>query len=91
MDASELVRHELVGLHATVAKAKDAGAIGLEGEVVDETRNMLTIKTASGRKALAKKDCTFVFTLPDARRVSVDGSLLVARPEDRIKKKQKSW
>lgn len=87
----DILRHEFVGLHVDVAKSTDPSATGLSGEVVDETRNMLVIMTAKGRKSVAKKDCTFIFALPDGRRVSVRGDLLVARPEDRIKKRQKAW
>jgi len=89
--SKDILRHELIGLRAAVAKSTDRNAVGLSGEVIDETRNMLFLMTTKGRKSLPKDGCTFIFTLPDGRRVTVLGSLLVSRPEDRVKKRQKTW
>ncbi|MBI4019981.1 MAG: ribonuclease P protein component 1 [Candidatus Aenigmarchaeota archaeon] len=85
-----LVRHELVGLEAKVADSTDKGAIGLAGKVVDETRNTMTIETARGEKKFIKDQCTFSFLVGE-KWVKVEGSVLVGRPEDRIKKKLKTW
>jgi len=41
-------------------------------------------------KTIPKAHSTFIFSLPDDRKVRVDGDLLVARPEDRISKKHKN-
>lgn len=41
-------------------------------------------------KTIPKAHSTFIFSLPDGRKVRVDGDLLVARPEDRISKKHKN-
>ena len=41
-------------------------------------------------KTIPKTHSTFIFSLPDDRKVRVDGDLLVARPEDRISKKHKN-
>ncbi|PXF61431.1 MAG: hypothetical protein C4B59_04120 [Candidatus Methanogaster sp.] len=41
-------------------------------------------------KIIPKAHSTFIFSLPDDRKVRVDGDLLVARPEDRISKKHKN-
>ncbi|RLJ05359.1 MAG: ribonuclease P protein subunit, partial [Candidatus Aenigmatarchaeota archaeon] len=38
-----------------------------------------------------KDQCVFSFYLPSGERVRVNGKVLVARPEDRVKKKQKTW
>ena len=64
---------------------------GLNGVVVDESRQTLTIKTSKGEKKIPKDICVFVFKLPDGKKVKVDGELLVSRPEDRVKKKFKKW
>jgi ribonuclease P protein subunit POP4 len=93
----DILRHEFVGLPVEVAWSSNPDAVGLAGHVVDETRNMLMIKTRGtedsegGVKALPKKDCHFIFTLPDGEMIRVEGELLVSRPEDRIKRKQKVW
>jgi ribonuclease P protein subunit POP4 len=87
----DLVMHELIGLEARVVSCTNRQLEGLSGTVTDETRNMLTIETAKGEKKLAKQDCVFSFHLPSGEWVNVRGSLLVARPEDRIKKKFRKW
>ncbi len=86
-----LVRHELVGLFVKITKSTDPSNVGIEGRIVDETRNTLTIETKKGKKSFIKEKCTFSFLLPTRERVNVDGRVLIARPEDRIKKKFKKW
>ena len=86
-----LVRHELVGLEVKVVKSSNPSQVGLSGRVVDETRNILMIETPSGVKSLPKESCTFLFRLPSREQVRVDGKLLLARPEDRVKKKLRKW
>jgi len=87
----DLVMHELIGLEVRVAACTNKQLAGLKGTVIDETRNMLTIETPKGEKKLAKQDCVFSFHLPSGEWVRVQGSLLMARPEDRIKKRLRKW
>ncbi len=88
-----IVRHELIGLEARVESSKDPGAPGTSGRVIDETRNMLKLETAGGKeKSFAKEQCVFSFVVPGTgERVRVDGKILVARPEDRVKKRFDRW
>jgi ribonuclease P protein subunit POP4 len=86
-----LVRHELVGLEARVVKSTNPSQVGLSGRVVDESRNILSIETAKGVRNLPKADCTFSFRIPSGEWVRVEGKLLLARPEDRPKKKLRKW
>jgi RNase P/RNase MRP subunit p29 len=51
------------------------------GTIVDETRNMLYVKTKQGVKKIIKKESTV--TIHGSR---IPGPELVKRPEDRIKK-----
>jgi ribonuclease P protein subunit POP4 len=88
---SNLVRHELIGLEVKVVESTNPSQAGLSGRVVDESRNILTIETSSGVRNLPKQDCTFSFRLPSGEWVRVEGRLLVARPEDRLKKKHRKW
>jgi len=86
---SNLVRHELIGLRV---KADCAEAGHAEGRVIDESRNMLVIDTKKGEKRMPKEHSVFSFYLPDSRQwVRVDGKVIVARPEDRIKKRLEKW
>ena len=119
-----IVYHTLIGLETVVAGSTNPDMVGINGVVVDETRNTLLITTGysnfsamnaataafragpgyttphSGEpdeagdcfldKTIPKAHSTFIFSLPDDRKVQVDGDLLVARPEDRISKKHKN-
>ncbi len=86
-----LVRHELIGLACRVSDSTNKALIGLEGRVTDESRQTLTLEAENREKTLAKDQCLFSFRIPSGKWVRVEGRLLVARPEDRIKKKFKSW
>jgi len=94
-----IVQHELIGLEAKIADSANPSTIGIKGRVVDETRNTLILETKKDKKAFEKsfvKDqCVFSFRIKNQEGkpawVKVDGKLIVARPEDRIKKKFKKW
>ncbi len=83
-----LVKHELIGLKCKIVDSKNRNLIGIEGTVVDETKNMIIIETKKGVVKVPKDVVTLHFYLEEAV-VEVDGKVLVARPEDRIKKKLK--
>ena len=86
----DLVRHELIGLDVKITSSSNLVMIGIQGKVVDESRNTLTIETGMGTRTAIKDQCEFSFRL-GKERVKVDGKLLVARPEDRVKKRFKKW
>jgi len=91
MNPKDLVLHELIGLEAKVVSSTNKQLEGLSGKIIDESRNMLVIETPKGEKRLAKQDCVFSFHLPSGEWMRVDGKILLARPEDRIKKKLRKW
>jgi len=80
-----LVYHELIGLPVRVETAPYRAA----GVVVDETRNLLVIGTEGHAIKVPKACCSFVFTIPDGRRVRVRGDLLQSQPENRIPKRKR--
>lgn len=86
-----LVKHELIGLKIEVAKSSNKTNIGLSGLVVNETKNILFIEAKGGLKKIQKKGTELIFTLPNGKRVRVEGNLICKRPEDRLKIKVKKW
>jgi ribonuclease P protein subunit POP4 len=90
-----IVRHELIGLRVRITGSKNRESIGASGRVVDESRNTFTVEVKGNggkEKRFVKDQCVFSFFLPLSRKwVRVDGNVLVARPEDRIKKKVGRW
>jgi len=79
-----ILRHELTGLDVRVEHAENQYLKGIFGTVALETRNMVTIKTGTGIKKVAKKGVVFRFTLPTGTCVDVKGLVLAMAPEKRI-------
>jgi len=83
----EIIRYELIGTKAKVAKSTSPSCVGITGKVIDETRNTLTLLHEGKRKVIIKDSTVFHFSFPDGTVVEIDGKLLVGRPEDRLKKR----
>lgn len=86
-----VLRHELIGLNVAVVQAGNSTMMGVRGEVIDETKNMLTVSGRRGKIMIAKNTVVFRFVLPSGVRVDVDGKRLVAKPENRLKTKVRRW
>ncbi len=84
---SNVVRHELIGLHAKVVQASNTANLKIAGKIVNETYKTLVIDTRTGEKRLFKDQVVLQLELPNRKKVEVSGGLLAARPWDRIKKK----
>lgn len=85
INSKNVLKHELIGLKMRIIKSKNKHLVGLIGKIVDETKNMFIINTKDGEMKVAKEQSTFVFYLPN-NEVEVKGSLLIERPERRMKK-----
>ncbi|ASJ00107.1 ribonuclease P [Thermococcus gorgonarius] len=86
MTAKNIIWHELIGLKAKVIRASHPELVGIEGYVLDETRNTLTI--VGDRVWTVPKDVAeFEFETAAGKRIRVNGSKLVGRPEMRLKKR----
>ncbi len=86
-----VMRHELIGLQCGVLKSRNKRQEEISGTVADETRNTIMIMRNEKISKVAKAGAEFVFTLPDGRKVKVSGSLILARPESRIRIKLRKW
>ena len=60
-------------------------AYPIDGVVVDETKNTFTIESAGTVKMVPKRGCEFEFTY-NGEQITIRGSEIQHRPEDRIKK-----
>ena len=81
-----IIYHELIGLHTRILSSPDPQIIGLEGTIVWETARTLIIHTNNSRKKILKRATTFLITLPDGRKVKVQGDLILGSPEERVKR-----
>ncbi len=86
-----ILRHELIGLNVRVTCAKNPTIKGVQGRVINETRNMLTLLDGGNRLMIPKNIATFRFKLPSGVLVDVDGDRLVASPENRLKTRVRRW
>ena len=82
-----IFRHELIGLTVEIIDSNHKEFIGIKGIVIDETRNTITVDTNDIEKRIPKENVVLLFTLPTGEQVAINGKVIVARPEDRIKKK----
>ena len=83
MRRSDLMRGELIGAYAEVISAPCYE--GINGIVIDETKNTFIIGSAGTEKMVPKHGNEFAFTYEGSRFV-IKGSEVLHRPEDRIKK-----
>jgi len=82
-DASNISKHELIGLNVTIASSSDSTLVGRKGVVVDESRDMLVIE-ADGKEIKVPKEV--VVLAFDDYNIMIEGKKIRYRPEDRIKK-----
>ncbi|PIN86496.1 ribonuclease P protein component 1 [Candidatus Woesearchaeota archaeon CG10_big_fil_rev_8_21_14_0_10_44_13] len=80
----DTLKKELIGKEIRIVEAKNKTNEGIEGKIIDETKNMITISTKKGSKKLIKEEIRIKLL---REKITIDGKLLVGRPEDRIKKK----
>ena len=85
MNLKDFLRHELIGLKMEVINSKNKNLIGIKGVIVDETKNTLKIEQDDKIRTLLK-DQVVLKIYKDNHEIKVDGTVLVGRPEDRLKK-----
>lgn len=79
---TRITREPLIGCEAEVISSKNTSLVGLKGKIVDETKNTFKLLTKDQSfKTVMKKDN--VFSMDGMR---IDGSRIVKRIEDRIKR-----
>jgi len=86
-----ILRHELIGLNAMVARSSNPFLAGTRGRIIDETRNTVKLSTRKGVKVIPKGIAVFRLNLPDGSIVEVEGARLVGRPENRMKARVRRW
>ena len=82
----DAIREEFIGTNTTIASSPHAGYLGINGEVVGETRNTFILQQQGKMKSVVKDQAVFQFQFSDGTVVEIDGKLLVGKPENRLKK-----
>ncbi|MGC9058129.1 MAG: ribonuclease P protein component 1 [Candidatus Micrarchaeia archaeon] len=83
---TNIIAHELIGLKTKVVFSLARPYMGIEGIVVDETKNTFLIRSGNKERRVAKKNTIFEFILPNNESVRVNGNLLINLPENRLKR-----
>ncbi len=85
MDEKTLARDELIGLHVKIKDCKDPSWAEKSGTIIDETKNTFLLEIDDKKKKIAKNIASFEFEYK-GKRITINGSKITYRPEDRIKK-----
>lgn len=85
-----ILMHELIGLECEITSATNASQSGATGKIIDETMKNIVLETSGIRKTIPKKGTMMKVALA-AGRTEIDCNAIIARPEDRIKKRFRKW
>jgi len=76
----EIVRMSWLGSNLKVVESSDSSLLDVFGTVVNESRNMLVVRSSSGDRKISKS--VIKFTIDDSE--VIDGQVVRQRPENRI-------
>ena len=80
----DVLVHEIIGLGARIVESTDPTLEGVTGTVVFETKNMISIRTNSSVKQVAKNAAKKIELTTHSGVCFISGSSMIGRPEDRI-------
>lgn len=86
---SNIASHEFIGARVNVLRSQTLGNVKIEGDVVNETRNMIYVSNDQKIRAVPKDGALFCFAFPSGLSVEIEGKRIVGRPVDRIKKRRR--
>jgi ribonuclease P protein subunit POP4 len=87
-----IIQQPVIGLKARVVRSDNPSQIGISGEIIDETRNMLKILHKGKLKSIPKETSTLHLCLADGTIIEIKGEVLLGRPENRIRKEiRRKW
>jgi ribonuclease P protein subunit POP4 len=78
-------QHELIGLRVIVKSEKCPEYSKIKGTIIDESKNMITVLEEDKKRSVPKAVVTLQLTLFNDRKICLEGSRIIGRPEDRIK------
>ena len=72
---------DLIGQDVTITDSKNKEIVGINGKIIMETKNMITIDTKDGKKNLPKDICQFS---NNEGIITTDSTKLNKRPHERL-------
>jgi len=85
MNSNDITIHEWIGRTVTMTGASDPQMVGLNGIVIDETRNTITVAGDSGTVSVQKRGSVIDFHEPSGI-MTINGDRTLFRPHERPKK-----
>lgn len=85
-----ILMHELIGLECSVVSSANMFQTGITGKIADETMKNIVLENR-GKMSTIQKKGTIVRVALCGRGVEINCDAMIARPEDRIKKKFHKW
>jgi ribonuclease P protein subunit POP4 len=80
VNLTKIIRRELIGLFVKVVSSTNPEQKGIKGKIVDETKSTILIELDGKKRRIMKSNVEL-----EIEGNLVQGTKLVARPEDRIK------
>ena len=74
------LKQEYIGTKVKIVDSTNKTLVGLEGTIIDETKNTFKIKTTKGNKNILKNTSTFKIN-----NTTIKGEQIIKKPQDRIK------
>ncbi len=91
MNANEVYLMEFIGKNIMVKNSHNIKNIGIKGKLIDETKNMMFIRTGCKTCSVPKSGTIFGIQFPDDAYYDINGDAILIRPEDRTKEKRKIY
>ncbi|MEM0139347.1 MAG: ribonuclease P protein subunit [Ferroplasma sp.] len=90
MNVNDIYLRELIGSKIMINKSFNKNNNNIKGRLIDETRNMMIIDNGK-RKCMIPKNGTLFTVEFDGKEYSIDGSIILMKPEDRTKEKRRIY
>ncbi|MCX6694388.1 MAG: ribonuclease P protein subunit [Methanomicrobiales archaeon] len=84
ISAQNVNRHEMIGLDVLVVSSTNPVHIGIQGIIIDETKNTFKIRTPGRILTVQKRGCTFRLNLSNTMVVDLIGDQVALPPERRV-------
>ena len=78
-----IASHEFTGLQTKIVSSSNPQLVGLNGVILNETKNMITLKTKNSIKTIPKSINCWKFVVNNQIK-TIEGNKITKRPFERI-------
>ena len=80
----------LIGLEAEVVSSSSKELLGVNGKIIDETKNMVVFENKNKIKKIRKKGNVFEISF-EGKKIRIIGDKIMFRPEEKAKNIKIHW